>query len=168
MEKKLTLTIEQARRLYENSDLEWQQTILETYSLEELFPPYIPRTWKEIVETYTDIYKINDAGEIDKDKLYSVKADDQLLYDFTLLPTEKSARKIIALCQIAMIAEYYNKTYPENEARCYRPYILRSNVNSVEITSETTQIHFPFPFCRALDLKEAIKHNEQIFLDALL
>ena len=162
MEKQLKITIDQARKLY--SDMpEMKEVILNSFTMNELFPPK-PITWQEIVLDREKSSWINPSSNIATiDTITSVKYVSACK---NLISDTHSAIKILALCQISIIADYYNSKSVKGKCR----YLPVYNIDKNEIIAKphTTIISFPFYFNKESDLTEAIKNNLEIFKNALL
>lgn len=137
--------------------------------LKESNKPFNPKTWEEIQKFNADNnkyqYFISSLGGINKIN------EDLVEFGKGHLPSEHIAEKIRALCQLYIIAEYYNgdweSMYDDRLASIkYSPY-WNSLINKLEIISFRTVSDCMPIFKTYESIKEAYEHNKEIFETAL-
>ena len=173
--KKLELTLEQARVLHKQGG-QWAEIVLNTFTLNELYPPTLWNIWNNqllALGEEQDLWYISYDGSISSINftLGDLKKCKQDNYKH-FMPTEKAAKKILALCQIAIMSEYWNKIERDDRGEAklrYRPFLVPmiNGSYNVGVASNSDNREFPFSFPSSGCLTKAINYNKQIFIDAL-
>lgn len=137
--------------------------------LKESAKPFNPKTWEEIQKVHSinnkTQYFISFLGDIDYTE------DDLVKYGRAHLPSKRIAEKIRALCQLHIIADFYNgdwkPTYDNRSTSMkYSPY-WNGSTNKLEIISFMTASDSMPVFKTYESTKEAYEHNKEIFETAL-
>lgn len=158
--KVIDITIEEARELY--NDPKFKSIVLRKWTEEELFPKD-PKTWEEIIPLSKTLFTINGRGVITTANIPFMKCT--LSHWSLTIPTRKDAEKIIALCKISILADYYNGK-SLNMGRRYSP-IYNFKTNQLLITVSDISNYSPFVFYSIEYLQEAMDNNKEIFITAL-
>ena len=110
MEKTITLTLEQAKEIYKEGGKDIKELLLTTFAKDELENTY-PKTWKECVESYNQIYYIDVVSAI----MVACPEDIFLGEALNSLPSREMAENILTICQLLICRDVYRKGWKSSK-----------------------------------------------------
>ena len=137
--------------------------------LKESNKPFNPKTWEEIQKFNADNnkcqYFVNALGN-------TIETNENLVrFGRSNLPSKHIAEKIRALCQLYVIAEYYNgdwePMYDDKSTSVKHSPYWDGSTNKLGIISFRTASDCMPVFKNYESIKEAYNHNKEIFETAL-
>jgi hypothetical protein len=127
--KNVTLTLEDARKLYNSGNENFKVLSLSAFTQKEL-EDALPKSWKELekISGYYINYN-NEIEEVEKEKLYE--------FDKKLFKTEKQALSALAMSQLSQLMSVYNDGWePDwNDNDKYKRCIRRSRESIIIVSN---------------------------------
>lgn len=157
--RNVSLTLEKAKEFYKKGG-DLKEVALAAYTEDELNPN--KNTWINILKTYKDVYCTGYKGEIISFETKNIKGGETDVWKNSI-PSKEAAEKIIAICQISILADYYNKKSKFKGSKWAPALQLNKDIVAVKDLCW----NFPFCFHSQKDLEDAIENNKEIFNAAL-
>lgn len=96
--KKVKLSLETAKKMYNSIDESVRAFALENFTKEELESKIYPENWGEVIKITTPVFYLSTLGDISDTKNYITRNH---------LNTKEQAKAVLAICQLTVIRDAY-------------------------------------------------------------